>query len=63
MPELPDIALYLHALEPRVLGARIEGVRIASPFVLRTTTPPITDIAGRVVRGAPVQRIRYADTK
>ena len=50
MPELPDIALYLHALAPRILGARLERVRIASPFVLRTTAPPIAEIEGRVVR-------------
>jgi formamidopyrimidine-DNA glycosylase len=50
MPELPDIALYLHALEPRILGARLERVRIASPFLLRTTAPPIAKIEGRVVR-------------
>ncbi len=50
MPELPDIALYLHALAPRILGARLERVRIASPFLLRTTTPPIAEIEGRVVR-------------
>ena len=50
MPELPDIALYLHALAPRILGARLERVRIASPFVLRTTAPSIAEIEGRVVR-------------
>ena len=50
MPELPDIALYLHALAPRILGARLERVRIASPFLLRTTAPPIAEIEGRVVR-------------
>jgi len=50
MPELPDIALYLHALAPRILGTRLERVRIASPFLLRTTAPPIAEIEGRVVR-------------
>jgi formamidopyrimidine-DNA glycosylase len=50
MPELPDIALYLHALAPRILGARLERVRIASPFLLRTTAPPIAEIEGRVVQ-------------
>ncbi|MGH7613351.1 MAG: DNA-formamidopyrimidine glycosylase family protein [Gemmatimonadales bacterium] len=50
MPELPDIALYLHALAPRIVGARLERVRIASPFLLRTTTPPIAEIEERVVR-------------
>jgi formamidopyrimidine-DNA glycosylase len=50
MPELPDIALYLHALGPRILGERLERVRIASPFLLRTTAPPVAEIEGRVVR-------------
>ncbi len=50
MPELPDIALYLHALAPRILGARLRRLRIASPFLLRTTAPPIAEIEGRVVR-------------
>jgi formamidopyrimidine-DNA glycosylase len=50
VPELPDIALYLHALAPRILGTRLERVRIASPFLLRTTAPPIAEIEGRVVR-------------
>ncbi|SRR6266571_496850 len=50
MPELPDIALYLHALTPRVVGRRLERVRVASPFVLRTADPPVADLAGREVR-------------
>jgi formamidopyrimidine-DNA glycosylase len=50
MPELPDIAAYISALEPRILGQRIEHVRLASPFLLRTVQPPITDVEGRVVR-------------
>ena len=50
MPELPDIALYLHALEPRIRGTRLERVRIGSPFVLRSTDPPVTEIEGRAVR-------------
>jgi formamidopyrimidine-DNA glycosylase len=50
MPELPDIAAYISALEPRILGQRIEHVRLASPFLLRTVHPPITDVEGRVVR-------------
>jgi formamidopyrimidine-DNA glycosylase len=50
MPELPDIAAYISALEPRVVGQRIEHIRLASPFLLRTVHPPITDVEGRVVR-------------
>ena len=49
MPELPDIALYLHALRPRVVGERVERLRIASPFVLRSADPPVDDLAGRAV--------------
>ncbi len=50
MPELPDIALYLHALTPRIVGGRLEHVRIGSPFVLRSTDPPPADLEGRAVR-------------
>lgn len=50
MPELPDIAAYLHALEPRVLGQRLERVRVAGPFLLRTVQPRIEDIEGHTVR-------------
>src|SRR3989442_9492527 len=50
MPELPDIALYLHALAPRVVGARLERLRIANPFLLRTADPPVTDLSGRTIR-------------
>ncbi|PYO99544.1 MAG: formamidopyrimidine-DNA glycosylase [Gemmatimonadetes bacterium] len=50
MPELPDIALYLHALAPRVVGTPLERLRIASPFLLRTADPPVADLSGRVVR-------------
>ena len=49
MPELPDILLYLHALEPRVVGHRIEAVRLASPFLLRSVDPPLSAIEGRAV--------------
>jgi formamidopyrimidine-DNA glycosylase len=50
MPELPDIAAYLHALEPRVAGQRLEGVRLASAFLLRTVEPPLASVEGKVVR-------------
>ena len=50
MPELPDIAAYISALEPRIVGQPLERVRIASPFVLRTAQPPIADVEGRIVR-------------
>ena len=50
MPELPDITAYISALEARVLQQRIEHIRIASPFLLRTVEPPLKDVEGRVVR-------------
>ena len=50
MPELPDISAYLSALEPRVVGQRLERVRIASPFVLRSSAPPVSSLDGRVLR-------------
>jgi formamidopyrimidine-DNA glycosylase len=51
VPELPDVVAYLAALEPRVLGKRLVGVRLASPFLLRTFEPPITAVAGKKVVG------------
>ena len=50
MPELPDIAAYITALEPRIVGQPIERVRLASAFLLRTAQPPLTDVEGRIVR-------------
>ena len=50
MPELPDIAAYLRALEPRIVGQPLVRVRIASVFLLRTVQPPIESVEGRVVR-------------
>lgn len=49
MPELPDIAAYLTALEARILGQRLERARIASPFLLRTADPPIQEADGQRV--------------
>ena len=51
MPELPDVCIYLEALDRRVVGQRLESVRIASPFVLRSYDPPIAALEGRAVRG------------
>jgi formamidopyrimidine-DNA glycosylase len=47
MPELPDILLYLHALRPRLGGRQVCGVRLASPFLLRSIDPPLSAVAGR----------------
>ena len=49
MPELPDILLYLHALRPRVVGQRVSGVRLVSPFLLRSIDPPLASVEGRLV--------------
>lgn len=51
MPELPDVTAYVVALEARVQGRAIAGVRVASPFVVRTFDPPISSIKGDVVLG------------
>src|SRR6516162_1664582 len=50
MPELPDIVVYLEALEARILGQNLERVRLASPFLLRSVTPPVHDVEGKIVR-------------
>lgn len=50
MPELPDVELYVDALRTRVAGVRLEKLRFASPFVLRTFDPPVETVIGRVVR-------------
>jgi formamidopyrimidine-DNA glycosylase len=49
MPELPDIVIYLEALESRILGRSLEGLRFRSPFVVRTVEPPISSAPGRRV--------------
>ncbi len=50
MPELPDIAAYITALEARILGQSLERVRLASVFLLRTVDPPLSSVEGRAVR-------------
>jgi formamidopyrimidine-DNA glycosylase len=51
MPELPDVTVYLEALERRIVGQPLERVRLASPFVLRSYDPPLESVNGRAVRG------------
>jgi formamidopyrimidine-DNA glycosylase len=51
VPELPDVLLYMGALEPRIVGQRLERVRLTSPFVLRTVAPPISVLEGKRVGG------------
>jgi formamidopyrimidine-DNA glycosylase len=49
MPELPDITIYIEALRKRILGARLERVRIVSPFLLRTVEPKVASVEGKKV--------------
>ena len=49
MPELPDIELYLHALQSRIVGQRLDRIRVASPFLVRSFDPPIDQANGRQV--------------
>ncbi len=50
MPELPDVAAYISALESRIVGQPIEQIRLASPFLLRTVQPPLASVERRMVR-------------
>jgi formamidopyrimidine-DNA glycosylase len=50
MPELPDIAAYLSALEARIVGQPLQRVRLASAFLLRTAQPPLASVEGHAVR-------------
>jgi formamidopyrimidine-DNA glycosylase len=49
MPELPDLTVYLEALDQRVVGQRLERVQLLSPFLLRTAVPPLQSVNGRQV--------------
>lgn len=55
VPELPDIVVYIEALEKRVLGREVTGMRVASPAVLRTYDPPYDAVVGKKVIG--LQRV------
>ena len=50
MPELPDITVYVEALERRVLGQRLEALDVHTPFLLRTVDPPLQSVGGKSVR-------------
>jgi formamidopyrimidine-DNA glycosylase len=50
VPELPDITAYIVALQPRIVGKRLDRVRLGTPFLLRTAVPPLSDVEGRTVR-------------
>ena len=51
MPELPDVEAYLAALRSRIVGARLERIRLANPFILRSVDPPPAEVSGRAVTG------------
>ena len=51
MPELPDVTVYVEALRERIVGARLERLRLATPFVLRSVDPPLAEVVGRTVTG------------
>jgi formamidopyrimidine-DNA glycosylase len=50
MPELPDVTIYVEALQQRTIGGRLDGVRIKAPFLLRTCDPPLDSVCGKTVR-------------
>src|SRR4051812_7104139 len=51
MPEYPDITVYIEALERRLLGRRLERIRLLDIFVLRTALPPIESLESRRITG------------
>ena len=51
MPELPDVTVYIEALEPRIVGTTLERARLASPFLVRSVDPPLTHAFGTKVLG------------
>jgi formamidopyrimidine-DNA glycosylase len=51
VPELPDVTVYLEALERRILGATLQRVRLLTPFLLRSVDPPISAVVGKRVTG------------
>src|SRR4051812_28078339 len=55
MPELPEITVYVEALERRIVSQPIEAVRIPPPSLLRTWAPPVSALIGKHVRG--IERI------
>lgn len=51
MPEYPDVVVYVERLAALTVGTVLQGVRLGSPFVLRTAVPPLSEVEGRTVRG------------
>lgn len=55
MPELPEVAVYIEALERRIVGQELERIRLRSPYLLKTVDPPVSEAEGRCILG--LQRI------
>jgi len=51
MPELPDVEVYIEAIERRIVGERLAGIRLGNPFVLRSVEPRPPELVGREVVG------------
>lgn len=51
MPELPDITVYIEALEKRIVGQPLTQVTLSTPFLLRTVEPPLSDLIGKRMLG------------
>ncbi len=51
MPEIPDLTVYVEHLDDRVVGHALDGIRIASPFLLRSVSPAVDEVVGRKVVG------------
>ena len=51
MPEIPDVTVYVEALRRRVVGETLDGIRLASPFLLRSVEPPVDAVLGMTVAG------------
>ncbi len=51
LPELPDITVYIEALTARLVGQRLEKLRLASPFLVRSADPPIRTLEGKAITG------------
>ncbi|MGF1466383.1 MAG: DNA-formamidopyrimidine glycosylase family protein [Sandaracinaceae bacterium] len=51
MPELPDVTVYVEAIAARTVGSTLDGIRLASPFVLRSVEPTVDEVVGREVVG------------
>ena len=50
MPELPDVVIYIESLRPRILEQPLQAIRLASPFLVRSVDPPISEAVGRRIR-------------